>query len=74
MVSELHSVHTTILDLMADFPNSPNTENSIPNSTSPLQPHIVPHITKSVIAPLHIPNIHFHIAPKVQLDEQNYMA
>jgi hypothetical protein len=35
MVSELHSVDTTIL---------------------------------------HIPNIHSHIAPKVQLDEQNYMA
>jgi hypothetical protein len=59
---------------MADSSNSSNTENSIPVSTSPVQPHIVPHITESITTPLQIPNIYSHIAPKIQLDEQNYMA
>jgi hypothetical protein len=73
MISELHSVHTIILNPMAD---SSNTEKSAsaPIFTPPVHSHTAPHIVENAAAPLSIPNIHSHIAPKVQFDEQNYMT
>jgi hypothetical protein len=60
MVSEHTLVHTQILDQMADSSNT-----AAPSPTPPLAENTIS---------LPIPNIHSYIAPKVQLDEQNYMA
>jgi hypothetical protein len=66
MVSEPTLVHTQILDQMADSSNT--ATGAVATTPSPTPP-----LAENTIS-LPIPNIHSHIAPKVQLDEQNYMA
>jgi hypothetical protein len=67
MVSEHHSVHT-ILDPMADSSDSHVSANIPIPSPTPVQSHIAPLMTENTTASLTMPNIHSHIAPKVQLD------
>jgi hypothetical protein len=59
---------------MADSSDSHVSTNIPIPSPTPVQPHTAPLMTENTTASLTMPNIHSHIAPKVQLDEQNYMA
>jgi hypothetical protein len=62
MVSKPYTFHTENHHQMAESSNAAVATNAASN------------VVVGTAAPFTIPNIHSHITPKLQLDEQNYMA
>jgi transposase InsO family protein len=74
MVSEPQTVHTKLPSSFPSFFQMAESSNTANTSASPLNnPNSPPPMTENITS-LPITNIQSHIAPKLQLDEHNYMA